>query len=332
MPHKRPAKSWMERTLASLTPRQRGFFLRRRLLPFTTAKEISERAQVPYARATMLLRQLSPENKPKPLTQKALYEFYARAKRAGPKRNWVLESPHFWYVRTIENMAPHAVAREIYEELSKHANGRPIPSPRIIASFIRANSLRTQEEQTAAVSRANSKASRVRKKNKLSRARRRQLLFQVYPLLEKWIKETIIPKDEMIGLIFDRLEREVQYFDPSKLKSNDPITVKWKKFVRSRVGFMMIDAIRTKFGRGKKVRVYRMLPDEVESKEPAQKSTTPQWGNLINSTKPDSVQRKIIDLLSKGYSRRRVAMMLKISPNTVNVHLVHIRKHLPSTA
>ena len=335
MPPKRPVNSWVDRTLSKLTPHQRGFFLKNRLMPFTTAKEISARAKVPPWVATMLLRQLAPDGKPSASSHKAVYAFYRRVKSGDPKRRWVLDTPGLWYVDSLVKMAPHATATEIHRQLTKKADGRAVPVPRTIQDFIRSNRLRTPEEKMHVVSRASASAMRVREENHLSKKVRRNLLFQVYPLLEKWIKATIIPKDEMISLIFERLEHEVKYFDPSKLKSDDPLAVKWKKFVRSRIGFMMIDMIRKKFGRGKKKRkpkVFSMSLDEVAVEPVVVESRAEEWKKLERAAQRDTVGRKIVDLLSRGVSRRRVALMLGISPNTVSVHLMQLRKRVQASA
>ena len=77
-----------------------------------------------------------------------------------------------------------------------------------------------------------------------------------------------------------------------------------------------------------------MLPDEVESPAPLQESNRIEWSGLIKATKPGTMQRKIINLLSKGYTRRKVALLLKISPQTMTTHLRNLRKRvgLPTRA
>ncbi|QQR92298.1 MAG: sigma-70 family RNA polymerase sigma factor [Candidatus Iainarchaeum archaeon] len=321
--------AWIKRRLDKLTPRQRKYFLKQGLMPLTPVTRIAERAGVLESSARDILQGLSPIRANASKRNAALYAFYQEAIR-NPNRSWVLDLPRFWYLHRMVTLAPSHGVAEIHALLQLESNGRPVPSRHIISAFIRANNLNTANDRLAAGRRYQSVISRKRKPNALPEDLRWSLLFDVYKLLPQIMRgHSGFFKEELIDAVYERLENEVNYFDPEKMNGDLPVKEKWEKYVRKRIRYFVIDAMRQKSGRGKKKPKRDSIPvEEIPSRSVGENPQPHSWNPLLRVTPPNSMEWKVVRLLSVGFSRSEVAQRLGIARETVYSHLSHAKARL----
>ena len=142
------------------------------------------------------------------------------------------------------------------------------------------------------------------------------------------IKQKSPQAEELQDSILDRLQYEIEYFDPRELTGTE-LEAKWTQFIRNRMGFFIADAFRKEIGHktryGHPRKAFVEDPDTLIQKEqlPARilDLPMPKFKRALTST-----EKIVVEMIMQGMPRKEIAKKAGISTSGVSICLTRLRK------
>jgi len=327
-----------------LTQRQQRYLSKIGLMPLTGMTKIAKRTRI----SKILLEGIERPSTAKLETKLALINKLKK----NPETRALAYSPKLWIITRLTELAKKHNVPEIHKILTREAKQKnaelakkyPSKYPKRTRRVYKVNkkygllgiiqklNLRTREDILKTQQKAREKR-RKRKKNKLSKNEKTLLLGKAQKYLNKILVENRneVSANDLNSEIIERLMDEVNYFKPKPYKTKQQLARHWMDYIFARTfgryRFFLVDALR-KIGPLTRGGNPRRLPQEKEKQvNKAQIAKTHLAFETLKFRVPlTKTERKVLNLLSEDLSRKQIAKILNVNPNSLSHHIKNIRQ------